>query len=364
MDVPWNNAVVIFDKFPSADRVIPKFLGSLAIAVTVYVGISVVADASQLADAADRVSPGLGQPVFWFLLALLTSAVAVPAILYFRLPSALVAPETDSGPEFDAYIEKLHARLADNPRLAGMPLATDEDVSAAFEKLGTEADDVIKETAAAVFLSTAVMQNGRLDALAVLASQSRMVWRIACIYHGRPSPRQMLYLYGSVAANTIVAENVQEIDVAELAAPLVASIVPSVKGAVPGLQGIANLLVNCLASGSANAFLTLRTGIVAKSYCAATSRPNGKAVRASATAVALGLIGQIAKEQGGKVVERSWGVVRDLFEGTVDSAVKGAKDVATSAAESVGRSVQSAGNAATRTWKQVFGKGNDVLPDA
>ncbi|MEN3374436.1 DUF697 domain-containing protein [Dechloromonas sp. ZS-1] len=355
---------MISEKLPSADRAIPKILGSIAIAVVAYVAVSVVADVSQLADAADRVSPGLGQPVFWFLLVLLSAVAAVPAAMYYRLPAALVPPAADCGPEFEAYLGKLRTRMAGNPRLAGMPLATGDDLEAAFAKLGAEADAVVKETAAAVFLSTAVMQNGRLDALAVLASQGRMVWRIASIYHGRPSPRQMLYLYGNVAANSIVAENVQEIDVAELAAPLLASIVPSVKGAVPGLQGVANLLVNSLASGSANAFLTLRTGLVAKSYCSATSRPDGKAVRSSATATALGLVGQIAKEQGGKVVERSWGVVRDLFEGTVDSAVKGAKEAATAAAGTVTRSAQSAGNAVSRTWNRVFGKGNDVLPDA
>ena len=355
---------MISDKPSATGRAVPRILGFIAIAIVAYVGISAVANVSLLADAADRLSPGLGQPVFWFLLALLASAAVVPAVMYFRLPSPLVPPETDSGPEFDAYLGKLRRRLADNPRLAGMSLVTGEDLDAAYGVLGAEADAMVKDTAAAVFLSTAVMQNGRLDALAVLVSQGRMVWRIAGIYHGRPSPRQMLYLYGNVAANSLVAENVQEIDVAELAAPLVASIVPSVKGAVPGLQGVANLLVNSLASGSANAFLTLRVGLVAKSYCSATSRPDGKAVRASATAAALGLVGQIAKEQGGKVVERSWGVVRDLIDGTVDSAVKGAKEAASSAAESVSRSAQSAGNAVTKTWNRVFGKGNDVLPDA
>ena len=353
---------MISDKPTTSNRIVPKILGLIAIAIVTYVGISAVANVSLLADAADRFSPGLGQPIFWCLLALLAALAAVPAILYFRLPSALVPPEVDHGPEYDAYIGKLRTRLANNPALAGMPLASGDDLIAAFEKLGAEADAIVKETAAAVFLSTAVMQNGRLDALAVLLTQGRMLWRIAAIYHGRPSPRQMLYLYGNVAANALVADNVQEIDIAELAAPLVASIVPSVKGAVPGLQGIANLLVDSLSSGSANAFLTLRTGLVAKSYCAATTRPDGKAIRLSATAAALGLVGQIAKEQGGKVVDRSWGVVRDLFDGTVDSAIKGAKEAANSASESLTRSTQSAGNAVSKTWNRIFGNKNDALP--
>lgn len=50
--ISWNNAVVISDNFPSADSVVPEILGSIRVATAFCVGVSVVAAASLLANAA------------------------------------------------------------------------------------------------------------------------------------------------------------------------------------------------------------------------------------------------------------------------------------------------------------------------
>ena len=176
-----------------------------------------------------------------------------------------------------------------------------------------------------MFISTAVMQNGRLDGLLVLVSQLRLVWRIASIYHGRPSPRQMLQLYANVGGNVLIADNFQEIDFAEIATPIVASIFPSIKGGIPGLQGISTLLVNSLSNGAANAFLTLRVGLVAKAYCAAVSAPLENSVRKSSTMEALALVADIVKEQGGRIVEKSWQMVRNTVVDATEATVQGVK---------------------------------------
>jgi hypothetical protein len=46
-----------------------------------------------------------------------------------------------------------------------------EDIEAALQTLDKHADDVVTSTASAVFLSTAVLQSGRLDVLVVFAAQ-------------------------------------------------------------------------------------------------------------------------------------------------------------------------------------------------
>jgi hypothetical protein len=248
---------------------VARILALAAAFLVLAMTISLVGSVAQVAAAADRVYAGLGQAVFWILLTLLVTLLVAPVVLYFRLPRALIAPAETSGPEHDEYMRKLKIQLARNPYIAGMPLDSDEDLAAAIGRLDREANIVVRNTASAIFAGTAVMQNGRLDALVVLASQVRMTWRIATIYYQRPSARQMLYVYGNVGANVLVADNLRDVDFSGIVTPIVTGIFPSLKGAVPGLQGISVLLVNSIANGAANAFLTLRVGIITREYCAA-----------------------------------------------------------------------------------------------
>ena len=80
---------------------------------------------------------------------------------------------------------------------------------------------------------------------------------------------------------------------------MVALIIPSAKGAIPGVQGISHLLVNSIANGTANAFLTLRVGIVARRYLEATAVPSRQETQRSATVSALALVGAIARGKRG-----------------------------------------------------------------
>jgi hypothetical protein len=305
--------------------VFTRIFAAIGLALTAYFLLSLVSIFSQLAGLADSILPGAAPWVFWGLAVVFSALLLTPAYLYFRLPSPPTPPAGDDPAAMDEFLDRLRAHLKGNPRLSGMALAANEEIPRALEKLGDEADELVRRTASTVFLSTAVMQNGRLDGLLVLASQLRLVWRIASIYHGKPSPRQMIHLYGRVGANVLIADNLQEIDFSEIATPIVAAIFPSIKGGIPGLQGMSTLLVNSLANGAANAFLTLRTGLAAKSYCAALSAPQEGSVRRASTAGALALVGGIVREQGGRVAEKSWQVVRDTVADATEATVQGVK---------------------------------------
>ena len=317
------------------DKALTRILALGASLVVLFFCVSLVSSITQLADAADRVSLGLGQTVFWVLLTAFVVFLLAPIILYYRLPKALIPPEETEGPDHEAYLLELRRRLALNPRLSGMPLLTDKDISAALSKLSSEADRVITQTASAVFVGTAVMQNGRLDGLITLVTQGRMIWRLATIFYQRPSPRQILYLYSNVGMTALLSESISAIEFSELAAPVVASIIPSAKGAVPGIQGISNLLVNSIANGTANAFLTLRVGIVARKYLEAIAAPSRQETRRSATVAALALVGTIARENGTLIATSTWNAVKDSVVGAVDVAVQGAKKTAEKATKTV-----------------------------
>lgn len=313
-------------------------LAAVGLLLSLYLLVLLAGGISQVADAADRVEPGLGQIVFWALVILFAVVVISPIVLYLRLPAALIPPAEASGPEYEDYLARLRRRLAANPRLRGRDLESDEAVTAALTELGEEAERVVRDTAKTVFISTALMQNGRLDGAVVLATQVRMVWQIASIYYQRPSPRQLLYLYSNVGVTALLAASLDDIDFSELVTPIVVSVVPSLKGAVPGLQGMSSLLVNSLASGSANAFLTLRVGAVARHYCEATSALSRGAVRRSATAEAAAHVGRIARENGLLVAKATWKAVKSAAGGSLGSAVQSTRSLGASFASKLRRS--------------------------
>lgn len=310
---------------PAMNKALPRILGFVSLSVLSYFALSLVSGIAQLASLADRALPGAGQVVFWGLAIVFAGLLLTPVVIYLRLPKPLIPPDDDSPAAQERYQTAFRTQLKANSLLADVPLDANEQIPAALAKLGTDADKIIKDSAAAVFVSTAVMQNGRLDGLLVLATQLRMLWRIASIYYQRPSPRQMLYLYSNVGSNVLIADNIQNIDFAELATPIVVSIFPSIKGGIPGLQGISTLLVNSMANGAANAFLTLRVGLLAKAYCAALTTPSQTVVRQSTTAKALSLVAAIVNEQGRRIVQKSWETVRDSVASATDATLQGAK---------------------------------------
>jgi hypothetical protein len=292
--------------------------------ITVCLVSLIVAGVTSLISLADRIHPVAGTIVFWAVCLTAGFFALYCAIAYARLPAALVPPEEDSGPKHDAYLQALRVRLATNPRTRDLPLITNEEIERAIAHLSAQADSVVRKTASTVFLSTALMQNGRLDGLIVLFTQIQMVGRIARIYVQRPSPRELARLYANVAGTAFVASGLESLDIGEMVAPLAVSVVPALKGGIPGLSGISALLVKCVSNGAANAFLTLRVGEIARRYCELTSRCSPELIRKSATAAAVQHLGRIVRENGALVVKKIWASTGGAL---IDSGVSKAEDI-------------------------------------
>ena len=316
-----------------------RILIAFSLLIFTYLSIVLVASIVQLADAADRVYMGLGQPVFWLLTALFIVVLISPFYLYFKLPKALTPPDETEGPKHEEYLVRLRQRLASNPRLSGEPVNSRGDIESALATLSTDADKVIRATASAVFVSTAIMQNGRLDGLITLVTQAKMVWVVACIFQQRPSPRQMLYLYSNVCASALLAESIDDIDLSEIVAPILGS---SLMSAIPG----ASLIVNSISSGAANAFLTLRVGFIARQYCETLSTPSRRAGRRTATLSAMAMIGSLVKENSGQILSVAWSTIKSVSKNAVDSASQVSKNVAGKVSETVSTCAKTVGSAA------------------
>jgi hypothetical protein len=311
-----------------------KIVIILAVTITVCLVSVIIAGVTSLISLADRIHPIAGTIVFWTVCLAAGFFALYFAIAYARLPAALVQPEEHSGPKHDAYLQALRVRLAANPRTRDLPLVTKEEIEKAIGHLSVQADSVVRRTASAVFLSTALMQNGRLDGLIVLVTQIQMVGRIARIYVQRPSPRELVRLYANVAGTAFVASGLESLDLGEMVAPLAVSVVPALKGGIPGLSGISALLVKCVSNGAANAFLTLRVGEVARRYCELTSRCSPELIRKSATAAAVQHLGRIVRENGALVVKKIWA---STGRALIDSGVAKAEDIAGATRDLFGR---------------------------
>lgn len=298
---------------------------------------------AQFVALADRVSPAFGDVVLWTLLILYATGVGALLWLFVRLPKPLRPPKSRDDPDYPRYLERLKARLARNPYVAGMPLETEEEVEAALARLGERADEATRTAALQVFLTTAISQNGSLDAIAMLAAQSRLVLQIARIYNQRPTLQELVWLYGNVAVAALLARQMEDMDLNETIQPLVSSVMSSAVGAVPGLEAAATVFVQSVLQGSANAYVTLRVGVIAKRYCGSLTLADASQVRKAAFAEAMQMIPSVV-QQGARTIA---GVITAAMRKTVVDSVARAGEATVRTASNVTRQIaQGAGEVA------------------
>jgi hypothetical protein len=221
----------------------------------------------------------------------------------------------------------------------GQPLSSRQDVETALEKLNQIAETRTKEAASQVFVTTAISQNGSLDTFLVLAAQSKLVLEVARTYLQRPTVRELVHLYGNVAATAFVAGELEDLDLAEQVQPVIGAAFGSAAGAIPGFGPATTIFVNSITTGAANAFLTLRVGIIAQQYCGVTVSAPRRTIRRSAIFKATQLLGAITlsgtRRVAAAIGSGSKAAIGDAFESMGDqikAASMGIKDGAAAAA--------------------------------
>ncbi len=238
-----------------------------------------------------------------------------PILMFSKLPKPLHIPENET--ELEAYRKKLFARLRKNKLLiseSATPNSID-DLDRSLDVLHGKADLVIRQTATAVFLTTSVSQNGKLDALTILATQSRMVWKIAHIYYQRPTMRELVYLYANVAASSFLAAEIEDLDISQQVEPVISSFIRNAGGkSVPVLGPTANIILDSMLEGSTNAFLTLRVGNITKKYCGVNEVITKKQIK-------RGAFMESAKQLKGIVMKSSGEIISGLVKATKKAGV-------------------------------------------
>jgi hypothetical protein len=116
------------------------------------------------------------------------------------------------------------------------------------------ATQIIRNHAVLVFVSTAVSQNGRLDAVTILATNFRLVRTLVGHFGYRPPLKSLIKIYAEIFLVALVADELDDLDLEGVFSLLGLGVL----GAIPGISLVANSVLD----GTINALLTLRVGFV------------------------------------------------------------------------------------------------------
>ncbi len=285
--------------------ILKKIVFLTALFLTVLFIAFVVNQTSQLVALAAGVNPLVGRITLFTLLTIYGLVIVVPLYFIISRPATLVLPSAGDQEAYGAYLVKLSERLKKNPHLDGVEIDKADPVSIeqAHRQLNSIADEKIKEAASNVFIMTAISQYGALDAAIVIFSQLRMIWQVTLIYNQRPTMRDMMYLYLNVFATAFLATKIENLEVLEdQLEPVIASLMgTSLSSLTPAFNTAANIITNAVIQGSANAFLTLRVGVIARQYCSSLVKPERNRIRSDAIVQASSLLAVVLGESTYKV---------------------------------------------------------------
>ena len=270
------------------------------------------------------------------MIAITVGLLGWPFLLYLKLPQPLKLPTNEA--ELGNYRKRLLKRLRSNKILKSRKQipATELEIEQSLEVLDQAASRVIHETATAVFLTTSVSQNGKLDALTILATQSRMVWKIAHIYYQRPTLREIAYLYANVAGASFLASEIEDLDISQQIEPVISSFLRSSAGkSIPVIGPTAHIVLDSLLEGSTNAFLTLRVGHITKKYCGCNQVTSRSKLRKEAFFGATKELKTIIVESSGRIISGLAKATRKAGVDTLRSGWEGIKNAGTKVAEGI-----------------------------
>lgn len=168
-------------------------------------------------------------------------------------------------------------------------LDLNEPLRALFTQRVQQMNAIVSKNAKLVFVSTAISQNGRLDTVMVIGTNVRMVRELVASLGFRPALPQLVKMYTSIAAAALIAEGLEDLELEQVFPNLGMGVL----GAIPGFQ----LITASLLQGMANAFLTLRVGVMTKNYLLAAGQNFvRKEARRAANREAVRMLKPVIKE--------------------------------------------------------------------
>jgi uncharacterized membrane protein YcjF (UPF0283 family) len=298
-----------------------RFWVTLGIASAFFIILIILSSVLQLGERLSAISIYL-EYAFYAVAALLFILLFVrPVVLVVFSPTfsmdSLFSDEENAKKNFHMYkkVTKnllMEEFLKDEEKSAlekslSDPVILKENLSTVFDKtIKKELNKVIIDHAESVFMSTAISQNGRLDAIAVLTINLRLIKELVTKCGFRPSYAALGRLSFNILTSAIIAESLEDMKFSELFPQSSMNALAE----IPFLKTI----TGSLAQGSGNALLSLRVGIICRNYLFMNLKgiPR-KEIKRLAFAEAVTLFPRVVGDSIKKVPKRIKDVFKNIF---------------------------------------------------
>jgi hypothetical protein len=301
-----------------------SLIATVAAVLLISFAIIMVNQVLQLISLASDVSPVMGKVLAIFFALLALGAAVMTLVIMGRLDKPLPVPDGADEAEYSLFLSKLRKRLMKNRYLKSRNFVWQdnkpdkESVEEALDLLDAESRRIIKSNASAVFITTAVSQNGPLDSVFVFVTAVKLVWKIAMLYNQRPAVSDLTKLYANVFATVLLTRQVDDLDlVTEQLEPIISTLFGGTVGSVvPGVGYAVSFVVDSIFEGSINTLLTLRVGVITQKYCGSLAKSEPKTLRKAATVQACDMLGSIVSDNSRRIADALFRAVKNV---TVDS---------------------------------------------
>ncbi len=292
-------------------KIIWKSMLPFILGLVIFAALVLFNQLNQIAASAERTLPG-GFYLAWTVFAGIGVFTFFPVIKILLLPKPLQRPDVDWSLEkkrefYFSYKKRVlaNSKKKASPYRGDIPaevfqnlesansMGTIKDALKEFESyIDKRADKLIRDYAGAVFTSTAISQNGSLDAVFVLKLQIELLWKLAHLYNQKPGVKNLINLYIQVFANVLASVGIAEIPVEEVVSSIINKTFGSISN-MPLISSLSGKIGDSIFEGTVNALLSLRVGLVAKDYCKVSVEFDPKVSRISSRKNSIKMINEI-----------------------------------------------------------------------
>lgn len=244
-----------------------QFLKKIVLFLTLFAVYIILRELIKLYVLARSLHPWAGYATAVLIVAAIGYFIVLPVIRILRIP-VYRGPATNPTDE-PAIIKERLEKFTRHPSIvaSGFERSDDRDIREQYKQavkiLRKEADKIRKRYVSQLFYTSAVSQNGFIDAVLILSSSIALIKEIFLLYNGRVSNRDLwviakkVYLSMAIGGSEGVEYATEEL-VSKFASDSVKSI--------PFIEKI----LGSLADGFVNAVLLNRISYITENYCTMT----------------------------------------------------------------------------------------------
>ena len=286
----------------------------LFVSLIIVAAMSIVSNAIEIGEKLGSVHIA-GEIAFYVLIAIVVlGGIVYPLVGVFFAPIfSLEKLHEADGKARQKWCRRLANNLLENVQLneeeqeqvkgfLRLEDETDDKLIEFFDrKITPELNREMYDTAKKIFIITAISQNSVYDMLGMASANFNLIKRITEICGFRPNNAQVFRLYIRVLSITLIAGNLEEMNIEEL-------IPMATEGALGKALGI---VAASATQGAVNALTTLRMATIAKNYLLnADVSLTRKELRRKSYAEALSILKNIMKQGMNEKIKEP---VRNMF---------------------------------------------------